>query len=276
MGEIQVQLAPPAEMRPLPARAMTETRPYYSDKGLSAIFYDLITARDASLAGDVELYAGLAPPGGSVLELGTGTGRVAFALAEKGLSILGLDIAPSMLAQAQAKHAGLPPDLASRIRFRRGDMTALQLDESFDLVICPFFGLAHLPAGAAWRNVFAGVARVLKPGARAAFHLPLPGSLSGPSPPRDRAVLQAPVDEAGRRLSIFVHERKAKPAIGRFDQVVDYVLTDARGREERRSRERLTYYVADPRSFAEAAGLEAQGAPQPLGGVGQVHVFARS
>ncbi|MFN3512953.1 MAG: class I SAM-dependent methyltransferase [Phenylobacterium sp.] len=254
---------------------MPEPRPYYSDKGLSAAFYDLITAQDASLAGDVELYASLAPAGGSVLELGTGTGRVAFALAEKGLSVLGLDIAPSMLAQAQTKHALRGPDLAARIRFRRGDMTALQLDESFDLVICPFFGLAHLPAGAAWRNVFTGVAGALKPGGKAAFHLPRAESLAGPAPPRERAVLQVSVDDAGRRLSIFVHERKAKAAIGRFDQVVDYVLTDARGREERRSRERLTYYVADPRPFAEAAGLRLEGAPTPLGGVGEVHVFAK-
>ena len=40
-----------------------ETRPYHSEKGLSAAFYDLTTAADQGLARDVGFYAGLAPDG---------------------------------------------------------------------------------------------------------------------------------------------------------------------------------------------------------------------
>jgi len=56
---------------------MAQVSAYYADKGLSAAFYDLITAHDRSLDGDIDLYARLAPPGGAILELGAGTGRVA-------------------------------------------------------------------------------------------------------------------------------------------------------------------------------------------------------
>src|SRR5678815_5070875 len=121
---------------------MAQARPYYAEKGLSAVFYDTVTGADARLEGDLEVYAKLAPSGGSVLELGAGTGRVAIALAERGLHVTGVEIAPSMLAQAQAKRATLDPEIAAHISLRRGDMTALDLKRTFDLVLCPYFTLA--------------------------------------------------------------------------------------------------------------------------------------
>lgn len=254
---------------------MAEIRPYYSDKGLSAVHYDLTTALDPALAGDIDIYAGLAPPGGRMLELGAGTGRVAFALAERGLSVVGVDLAPAMLAQAQARLAKAPPEIAARLSFVRGDMTALPPGEPVDAVICPYYGLAHLPAGAAWKNVFKGAARRLQAGGMAAFHLPF-GERMAEAPPVQPGVpvFQAPV-EAGRMLSIYIVERAAKPAIGRYDQVLDYVVTDARGREEHRARERQTFYAADPTPFAEAAGLAVDRDPIVMGGVGAIHVFRR-
>lgn len=255
---------------------MPEVRPYYSDKGLTATFYDLTTALDPTLAGDIEIYRGLVPPGGSVLELGVGTGRVAFALAAGGLTVTGVDLAPTMLVQARAKLAMADPLVAARLRFLQGDMADLHLAETFDTVICPYFSLAHLPAGAAWRNVFAGVARRLKPGGLAAFHLPYAARMAqAPAAPRDRPVLQAPLGADGRQLSVFIHERVARPAIGRFDQVVDHVVLNPRGEVERRARERISYYAADPDPFALAAGLTLDRAPTDLGGVGAIHVFRR-
>lgn len=247
-----------------------ETRPYYSDKGLSARFYDLTTAADQGLAGDIELYAVMVPAGGAVLELGSGTGRVALGLAARGLSVLGIELAPAMVAQAEAKRSAAPAPIAERIRFLRGDMADLRLSERFDAVVCPYFGLAHLPAGAAWRNVFAGVARHLKPGGRAAFHLPSAAMLSQPAPRPDAPVLKAALD-AGRSLRIHIRERAARVAQGRYDQVVEYVVEGPRGIEAH-SLDRMTYYVADPAPFARTAGLEPDGEPEPLAG-GALHRF---
>ena len=62
-----------------------------------------------------------------MLELGPGTGRLTFALAERGLRVTGVEIAPAMLAQAAAKRAELEPEVAARVELRRGDMTSLDL-----------------------------------------------------------------------------------------------------------------------------------------------------
>jgi SAM-dependent methyltransferase len=251
-----------------------ESRPYYSERGLSARYYDLVTSLDATLEGDVELYAGLAPPGGTFLELGCGTGRLAVALARRGFQVEGVDLAPAMLEQAQAKRAALAPGIAGRISLRQGDMAALNLDRRFDAVVCAFFGLAHLPAGAAWRNVFRVIARHLKPAGRCAVHLPLAELMARPGPAdASLPVMRTPTGEAGRTLQLFVRERSFRPAIGRMDQVLDYVVTNAAGAVETRSFERQTFYAADPVPFAAEAGLVPDRAPIRLGDVGDVFVF---
>lgn len=254
---------------------MIETRPYYSEKGLSAAYYDQITAMDPGVRGDADIYARLIPAGGSVLELGAGTGRVAMALAERGFSVLGIDMAPTMLVQAEAKRLKMPAAFARRIRFQQADMTALALDETFDAVICPYFGLAHLPAGAAWKNVFAGVARLLKPGGYAAFHMPNAESMAQAPPSPDRPVLRLPADANGDSLVLYIAERKARTDISRFDQSVDYVIVDPRNKEKRRVREKLTYYAADPTPFAVNAGLIPGTPIIPMGETGYILAFHR-
>jgi SAM-dependent methyltransferase len=234
---------------------MPDVRPYYADKGLAAEFYDLVSTSERRIVDDLEIYAGLAPAGGSILELGAGTGRLSIPLAERGYRVLGLDLAPAMLVQAQKRLAAARADVADRLRLRRGDMAALQLGETFDAIICPFYGLSHLPAGTAWRNVFKGVAAHLKPGGQAAFHLPNPQALrQAPAIPRGVPVLQEPLGD-GRTLRLYVHERKARPEIGRYDQVIDYRVEGPSGKVERQSFDRLTFYLADPAHFALAAGL---------------------
>lgn len=253
---------------------MAQTRAYYGQGSLSAAFFDLLTSRDPAVAGDVDLYAGLAPAGGRILELGAGSGRVTFALAARGFRVTGIDIAPAMLAQAQAQLATLDADVAARVRLKLGDMTALRLDELFDAVVCPFFTLAHVPAGTAWRHTFAVAARHLERGGRAAFHLPALEVIAALPPiDPDALVLDQPLPGGGR-LQLTVQSRSWKPAIGRFDQVIGYRVTDAAG--VRRSAERLTYYVADPAPYAAAAGLEADGEPLALGEAGRVHLFRKA
>lgn len=255
---------------------MVKIRPYYAPGALSVAFYDVITDADARLRGDADIYAGLAPAGGSVLELGAGSGRLTADLAGRGLSMVGVDIAPAMLARAEARIAGLPADVQARIALRRGDMTALDLKRTFDLVMCPFFTLAHVPAGAAWKNTFATAARHLTPGGLAAFHLPrleimrMPGPADPSLPVMDQALPD------GRRLLLFVRERTFKPGINRLDQVIEYALADAGGRIVERSPERLTYYVTDPTPLAAAAGLDLDRPPIEVGGVGDIWVFRRA
>ena len=70
-----------------------------------------------------------------VLDLGTGTGLAAFAVARRfpGASVVGSDIAEEMLVQARE---ATPPELADRVRFEAADAAQLPFPPgSFDLVV---------------------------------------------------------------------------------------------------------------------------------------------
>ena len=255
---------------------MAKTAPYYAPGSLSAAHYDLVTAADPRLGEDEALYAELAPPGGRILELGAGSGRLTAGLATRGFRITGVDIAPAMLAQAEARVAALPPEVRERIALRRGDMTALDLKQAFDLVICPYFTLAHVPAGAAWRNTFSVAARHLAPNGPAAFHLPRLDVMRRPAPADPaRPVFSQPLPGGGRLL-IHLLQRTFRETVGRLEQVLEYVETDRSGRPLRRSQERLTYYMADPTPFAQAAGLTPDRPTVDIGGVGDLWVFRKA
>ena len=75
------------------------------------------------------------PPPRRILDLGTGTGVVALALAERypDADVAGIDLSPGMIEEARGK---VPPELASRVRFEVGDASALACpDGEFDLVV---------------------------------------------------------------------------------------------------------------------------------------------
>lgn len=255
---------------------MAKAKPYYAPGSLSAVFYDRITGADTKLLGDEDIYAGLAATGESILELGAGTGRLTAGLAERGFHVFGVDISPTMLSQAEARVTRLPAEVRARVELRQGDMTSIDLKRAFGLVICPFFTLAHVPTGAAWRNTFAVAARHLSPGGLAAFHLPKLDLMRGLEPPDPRRpVLDQHLGD-GRALLLFVLERSFKEGVNRLEQVLEYVLADETGRIAHRSAERLTYYMTDPVPLAAAAGLVLDRPPIDLGGVGDIFVFRKA
>jgi SAM-dependent methyltransferase len=118
-----------------------------SYQGIPAELYDanpICAARR-----DVRFYVDLAlEMGGSVLEMGCGTGRVllpvARALDATDSRVAGLELSESMLAQLRAKLAREPERIRSRIRIVRESMTSFDLGESFALVTAPFRAFQHL------------------------------------------------------------------------------------------------------------------------------------
>src|SRR6185437_3615985 len=78
--------------------------------------------------------ADVAPPA-RALDLGTGTGVVALALAERypAAEVVGIDMSPAMIEEARRKPA---TELAGHIRFEVGDASALACpDGDFELVV---------------------------------------------------------------------------------------------------------------------------------------------
>jgi SAM-dependent methyltransferase len=84
-----------------------------------ARLYDLDLAEDP---GDTELYLALATRAGDpIVELATGTGRVAVPLAAAGHQVVGIDIDPAMLARARRRAAELSGAGPGRLELVEGD-----------------------------------------------------------------------------------------------------------------------------------------------------------
>ena len=97
--------------------------------------------------------------GARALDLATGTGDIAFALAARGASVVGLDITRRMIELARAKQRPVPVVP----RFIVGDMLALPFpDRSFD-VVTTGYGLRNVPN---LTLAIQEIRRVLKPGGR--------------------------------------------------------------------------------------------------------------
>jgi SAM-dependent methyltransferase len=89
------------------------------------------------------------------LDLGTGTGAAAFAMAQRfpEADVVGVDLSERMLAEARRK---TPPELSTRVRFQQADGAQLPFgDGSFELVglanMIPFFDeLQRVVAPGGW------------------------------------------------------------------------------------------------------------------------------
>lgn len=131
-------------------------------------FADRYEDWSAGMTADVPFYVRLAAEAqGPLVELAVGNGRVAIPVAQAtGRSVIGVDLSPGMLRQAQgrASEAGVHLDL------RLGDMRDLALDEPAALIYCPFRALLHLPTWADRRRTFERVAASLRPGGRFAWN----------------------------------------------------------------------------------------------------------
>ncbi|AWU96432.1 class I SAM-dependent methyltransferase [Azospirillum ramasamyi] len=119
------------------------TEPYYGQGSFSAALYDLI---DGALCPESEasFYRTLAIGGGTpILDIGAGTGRLTFALAEAGHEVIGLDLSDDMLAIAHRKLEAADEAVKRRVSFIQADICqadvcALRLGRRFDLAIAPF------------------------------------------------------------------------------------------------------------------------------------------
>jgi demethylmenaquinone methyltransferase/2-methoxy-6-polyprenyl-1,4-benzoquinol methylase len=101
-------------------------------------------------------------PGQRVLDVATGTGMVAFALADTGCEVIGVDQSEQMLSGARGKLARRP-DLNGRVSFVHGQAEALPFGEGeFDALTFTYL-LRYVDDVAA---TMAELARVVRPGGR--------------------------------------------------------------------------------------------------------------
>jgi SAM-dependent methyltransferase len=111
---------------------------------------------------------------GPILELGVGTGRVAFALARAGHEVVGVDSSESMLAVLRDRVCDESREVGERLTSICGDACAIDVGRQFPLVLFPFNGMAHLHYEEERQLLLANVARHLQPSGRFAFDVTVP------------------------------------------------------------------------------------------------------
>ena len=97
---------------------------------------------------------------GLLLDLACGTGSVSVRLAKKGYEVIGVDLSPEMLSEAQNKAYSA----GQNILFLCQDMTALDLYGTVDAAVCTLDGLCHLPDEESVQAALRKVSLFMNPG----------------------------------------------------------------------------------------------------------------
>jgi len=113
---------------------MVEEYPVYFARFYDLIYHHLRDGDDSRF-----YFEKIMNTSGSVLEAGSGTGRLLTEALENGADIYGIDVSPAMLDILRAK---LSPENQKRISLQ--NIVDFRLDKKFDLIIAPFRVLMHL------------------------------------------------------------------------------------------------------------------------------------
>lgn len=138
---------------------------------LMARYYD---AENAGLVEDLPAYEALVERFGQpVLDVGCGTGRVAFHLVRRGVRVVGIDHSAPMLARARER-ADMQQISAEQLELIQADATTLALGRRFRLALMAFNTFMHFTEQEQQIAVLRRVAEHLETGGGLALDLPNP------------------------------------------------------------------------------------------------------
>ena len=106
--------------------------------------------------------------GGTALEFGVGTGRIALPLSQRGVRVYGIDISPDMVAQLRTKSD------AEAIELSIGDFAATRVARTFSLVYLVYNTIGNLTTQEEQIACFRNAAAHLAPGGRFVIELGVP------------------------------------------------------------------------------------------------------
>ncbi|MBE3577138.1 MAG: class I SAM-dependent methyltransferase [Limnochordales bacterium] len=195
---------------------------------------DLYEATSPGVPGDISFYQAQATrTGGPVLEIGSGLGRISFALARAGLSVVGLEYHSAMLQEAEFRRRS-QPQLRGQVQFIQGDMRNFSLGQQFPLIIMPYRTFLHCLTQEEQLATLACVREHLLPGGRFIFDFFLP----------DHQLI-ASEDTSYHLRGRYLHPRTGRPfllweatEVDRLEQRVDdhlfFELLDENGQPAQR------------------------------------------
>jgi len=170
-------------------------------------WYANVTDVDATVSRMVEL----AGPGGRVLELGVGTGRLAGPMALADLRVTGIDSSAAMLDQVPARPGGR--DVVALL----GDMVRDLPDGPFDACLVAYNTLFNLLDESAQRACFHAVAARLRPGGRFVVEAIVPD----PSAPEGGDVSVRSITAERVVLSVSDHRPDDQRTTGQFVELTE-------------------------------------------------------
>ncbi|MEO1228830.1 MAG: class I SAM-dependent methyltransferase [Myxococcota bacterium] len=169
---------------------------------------DWYDAEYVHIRADLALYRAVATEArGPVLELACGTGRISYPMAQAGATVVGVDLAPAMLARARRRLGQVPPDVAGRLRWVEGDMRTLRLEQAFDRVVLGFNSLLHMLEDDDLLAVLETARTHLAPGGRFCFDIFSPSSGPPERDPEGRYDPQQMIGPDGRRWIVSENNR---------------------------------------------------------------------
>ena len=153
-------------------------------------------------------------PGGYVLEMGVGTGRLAVPLAASGLTVTGVDASPEMLDRLHARPG------TERIKVIQGDFVTVDAGGPYDVVLIAFSTLFLVPSQQGQLACLANARKHLRPGGSLVIEAFVPDHTRWV---RGQNMAITRLDNAGVSVKLSVHNA--------VDQVISTqdVSVDARG-----------------------------------------------
>lgn len=130
------------------------------------------------IEGEARMIDALAPRGASILDAGSGMGRVGGALAARGHHVVGVDFDPEILAQSRRTYPALPLVDSRLDELAAADLAAAGHPTAYDVVVC-VGNVMILLAPDTERTVLGNLAAVLAPDGRMVVGYALSGA---PSP----------------------------------------------------------------------------------------------
>lgn len=243
---------------------MSDDRVFYAGDNLNVESYDSqAQAVHPVLAGDIEFYLDQARrSGGPVLDLGGGTGRVAWPLAESGFEVTSLDLSAPMLARSETKRALASPAAQTRVALVHADLRDFALPTQFGLAIAPGRTFQLLLTPEDQRAALATIHRHLRPGGVLVLQLFDPlleacATFDGVPSNADRGTVVHPA--SGHRVTRRVLRRTTEPLRQLLTEVWEFTELDDAGNALRRERETLRMrwtYRFEMRYLLEVSGFE--------------------
>ncbi|HXJ33164.1 MAG TPA: class I SAM-dependent methyltransferase [Candidatus Eisenbacteria bacterium] len=174
-----------------------------------------------------------APAARRIADLGIGTGDLAIALARRGYDLVGVDVAPAMLAVARAKAARA----GVRLTLVEQDLRALRLEPPADVVLCVYTVVNQLTADGDLDRALASIHRSLVPHGLLVFELNLAASY-------ERYWSGEETVDVGDAVVVRTHRRREGSAVieadvsirrrscGGWDEVRDHIAQRPYGDDE--------------------------------------------